>query len=240
MTSSKIPEPSFPRWLARNPTGIPCSEALRRALAGTALAGLCSLAIARARRPALPPAFAARTLGVAALGGALTPFCVTATTYALDRTLLRGDELLGFSGVMRELLHAGELSVLGALGAGLAHSAATRGQGVLLSTGGTALVGTTLYAVRGFGPGLGVGAGLLSGLFGGSSAGSLPHAPLAANCSNPTLHASFQCGAHALPKPAQPLHWLVGEHEAHIARACRTAPVDHRRRRDAAPLEQAS
>lgn len=67
----------------------------------------------------------------------------------------------------RELLHAGELSFLGALGAGLSQAAATPGRGLLAASLGTALIGATLYGVRGFGPGLGAGAGLLSGLVGG-------------------------------------------------------------------------
>jgi hypothetical protein len=87
-------------------------------------------------------------------------------TYQLDRSLLGRDELLGYSGVMRELFHAGELSFLTALGAGLGRSAASRAGGVVVGTIGTGAIGAAVYGVRGLGPGLGAEAGLLSGLVG--------------------------------------------------------------------------
>lgn len=169
-------EPPFAEWLARNPTGIPRASGAARALLGTLLAGLLSLAVARRLRPSAPLAgLLARSLAAAAVGGALSPVGVAALTYYLDRRLPRRDELLGYSGVMRELLHAGELSALGALGAGLGHSAGAAG-----GIAGTAVVGGLLYGLRGFGPGLGVGAGLLSGLFGALLAAGMRAAPAAA------------------------------------------------------------
>jgi hypothetical protein len=165
----EFPEPPVLQWLVRNPTGIPRRTALLRALAGTTLAGLLSFALARWRRPSVgATTLAAETFGATALGGAVTPFAVTLTTYALDRGLPGRDELLGYSGVMRELLHAGELSFLGALGAGLSRSTRTTGGGLMLGAFGTGLLGALLYAVRGLGPGLGAGAGLLSGVIGGA------------------------------------------------------------------------
>lgn len=77
--SSRRPEPSFLQWLVRNPTGIPRSEALLRALAGTGSAGLLSFVIVCSRRAA-PTPHATRTFGAAAAGGALAPLCVTAAT----------------------------------------------------------------------------------------------------------------------------------------------------------------
>jgi hypothetical protein len=108
------------------------------------------------------------------VGAAAGPLCVTALTYHLDRALLRRDELLGYSGVMRELFHAGVseagaqrlLSFLTALGAGLGRSAASRAGGVVVGTIGTGAIGAAVYVARGLGPGLGAGAGLLSGLVG--------------------------------------------------------------------------
>lgn len=160
-------EPAFLEWLARNPTGIRRSTALGRALVGTGLAGLLSAAVLRRTRPSASGVPIGETLGAAALGGVAAPLVVTAATYYLDRSVLWQEGLLGYSGVMRELLHAGELSFLGALGAGLARSVTGRGRGAAVSTLGTGVTGALLYAARGFGPGLGFGAGLLSGLVGG-------------------------------------------------------------------------
>jgi hypothetical protein len=160
-------EPAFLEWLAHNPTGIRRSAALGRAVVGTGLAGLLSAAALRRTCPSAPAARIGELVGAVVVGGVAAPLVVTAATYYLDRSLLRQEELLGYSGVMRELLHAGELSFLGALGAGLAQSVEGGGRGTAVSTLGTGVTGALLYAVRGFGPGLGAGAGLLSGLVGG-------------------------------------------------------------------------
>lgn len=159
-------EPTFMVWLARNPTGIPRASGAARAVLGTLLTGLVSVVVGRHLRPEVPLAtLLVEHLAASAIGGMLSPLGVTALTYYLDRQLPRRDTLLGYSGVMRELLHAGELSALGALGAGLARSA-DRAPGTVASVVGTGALSGLLYGLRGFGPGLGVGAGLLSGLFG--------------------------------------------------------------------------
>jgi len=165
--------PEFVAWLARNTTGVSRASGAARALMGTLFAGLLSTAVARRLRPSAPfAALLAETMPAAAVGGAVSPLGVAALTYYLDRRVPRSDELLGYSGVMRELLHAGELSALGALGAGLGRGVGGGARGALLSVVGTAVVGGLLYAARGLGPGLGAGAGLLSGLFGGLLAGA--------------------------------------------------------------------
>lgn len=168
MDSPLPPEqPTFLAWLARNPTDIPHPIALSRALLGSLLAGLVSVTVARRARRAAPTAALVReTLGAVLVGGTAGPLCVTAATYHLDRALLRRDALLGYSGVMRELFHAGELSFLTALGAGLGRSVAGPVGGVVVGTIGTGAIGAAVYTARGLGPGLGAEAGLLSGLVG--------------------------------------------------------------------------
>jgi hypothetical protein len=95
------------------------------------------------------------------------PLFVTLATYELDRSLEWRDDLLGYSGVMRELFHAGELSLLGALGAGVAQASGGGARGLLLGPIGTSALGALLYGARRLGPGVGAGAGLLSGVAGG-------------------------------------------------------------------------
>lgn len=162
------PQPSFLTWLAHNQTGIAPRVALGRTLAGMVLGGLVSLVVTRLRSRTRTDARMLPMLGGVIGGSVLGPLAVVFITYKMDRRWFAGDSLLGFSGVMRELFHAGELSALGALGGGLGSSSSGFAQGLLTGAIGTSVLGGVLYYLRGFGAGVGIGAGLLSGAVSGT------------------------------------------------------------------------
>jgi hypothetical protein len=102
--------------------------------------------------------------------GALGPVLVARV---LDWAAHWSDPLLGYSGLVRMLLHAGELSFLGALGGGLGGGAGGTLAG--LATGAVAggLIGAVLYRVRGLGTSLGLSVGIIAGAIGGSIGGAI-------------------------------------------------------------------
>jgi hypothetical protein len=85
------------------------------------------------------------------------------------------DPLLGYSGLVRMLFHAGELSFLGALGGGIGGGVAGTLGG--LATGALAggVIGAVLYRVRGLGTVLGLTVGVVAGAIGGSIGGTVGH-----------------------------------------------------------------
>lgn len=164
-------QPSFFTWLAHNPTGVAPRVALGRTLAGMLLGGLVSLATTRLRPRTSTPVRMLPMIGGVIGGSVFGPLAVVFITYRLDRRWFTGDSLLGFSGVMRELFHAGELSALGALGGGLGASSGGFSRGLLTGAVGTSFLGGVLYRFREFGTGVGIGAGLLSGAVSGAVGG---------------------------------------------------------------------
>jgi hypothetical protein len=79
--------------------------------------------------------------------------------------------LLGFSGVVRMLLHAGELSLLGALGGGVGGGIGGVFVGLVSGTLAGGLLGGLLYRVRGLGTALGLTMGVIAGGIGGAIGG---------------------------------------------------------------------
>jgi hypothetical protein len=129
------------------------SGVLLRAIGDHAWRGLWTTML-----PVLAAVLAGATLGA---GGVLL------LTQLLDRWRPWGDPLLGFSGMMRLLWHAGELSLLGAVSAGIGSGVG----GLLGSTIGGAAAGLVLggavYRLRGLGTALGAEAGAVAGAIGG-------------------------------------------------------------------------
>jgi len=111
--------PSLITWLATNTSGVPRAQA-RRVVALGLMLGLF-LGLLTSMLAGGP--FTARAFGV--VGGAtLGALGAVLAARLLDWAAHWSDPLLGFSGVVRMLLHAGELSVLGALGGGIGAASA--------------------------------------------------------------------------------------------------------------------
>lgn len=164
-------DPTFVAWLRKNPTGIPRRHAVRVAAAG-AILGLLGGVVASVldgtwhmlSRWALGLSIAGGVLGGATLGAV----AVVLLARLLDTRLWPGDSSIGYSGVIRMLLHAGELSFLGGISGGIGGGlggflAGMIGGGLI---GGA--IGAILYRVRGLGPGLGMPVGVVTGAVGGA------------------------------------------------------------------------
>jgi hypothetical protein len=85
----------------------------------------------------------------------------------IDRAARWSDPLLGYSGILRMLLHAGELSFLGALRGGIGGGIGGVIGGLLSGALAGSLLGGLLYRVRGLGTALGLTVGLLASAIGG-------------------------------------------------------------------------
>src|SRR5215208_4893265 len=104
---------AFLAWLAQNPTGIPQRQALWRAALGGVL-GLLG-GIVTSGLLGLWPVRQLSALGLSIVSGvvsgaSLGALGVVLLAYVIDRWLLASEDLIGYSGVIRMLLHAGELS----------------------------------------------------------------------------------------------------------------------------------
>jgi hypothetical protein len=133
---------AFLAWLAQNPTGIPQRQALLRAVLGAA-SGLLSGSVTSwlfglwSIRPLWAIGLG---IGSGILSGAtLGALGVVLVAYAIDRWVLASEHLIGYSGVIRMLLHAGELSGLGALAGGIGGGAGGLVAGVLVGLFGGSL-----------------------------------------------------------------------------------------------------
>ena len=169
-------QPTFVRWLRHNPSGIPRRHAVRVVLAG-GLLGLLGGVIASMLagtwstmpRWALGLGICSGVVGGATIGA----LGVVVLARLVDRWLWSSDPSLGYADLMRLLLHAGELSFLGAVAGGSGGGVS----GLLAGLGWGALVGSStgalLYAVRGLGLGLGATIGALAGAVGGAIGGLL-------------------------------------------------------------------
>jgi hypothetical protein len=112
----------------------------------------------------------AQAFGVLAgdLGGAtLGALGVVLAARLLDWAARWSDPLLGFSGVVRMLLHAGELSLLGALGGGIGGGISGAFGGLVSGALAGGVIGGVLYRLRGLGTTLGLTVGLIAGAIGG-------------------------------------------------------------------------
>jgi hypothetical protein len=174
--SSRPPSahPSLLAWLATNTSGVPRAQA-RRVVAfglilGLLLGLLASLLVGRA--------FETRIFGIASgvLGGAtLGALGAVLAARLLDWAVRWSDPLLGYSGLVRMLLHAGELSLLGALGGGIGGGVGGVFGGLVSGALTASLIGAGLYRLRGLGMVLGFTSGLIAGAIGGLIGGAIGH-----------------------------------------------------------------
>jgi len=156
--------------LAYNPSGVPRRQALLRALAGLAL-GVLGGTLTGRRHPGGMHVRGA--VGGACAGATAGAIGVMQLSTVMDRQLRAEDRLIGYSGAMRMLLHAGELSLLGAIGGGIGGSAGGLRAGMLRGALAGGLSGALLYQLRGLGTPLGLTAGTFSGAIGGAIGGWL-------------------------------------------------------------------
>ncbi len=167
----------FRAWLASNPSGVPRRHAFRRALIGVGLgitSGLLMSAFGAARTiPAHVP-WLELVLGSIA-GAVFGPLGVFLVSRLLDLSVPGDDHLVGYSGLIRMLLHAGELSFLGALAGGIGGGVGATISGLASGALVTSLVAGLLYRVRGLGMVLGIILGVIIGAIGGAVGGSLHH-----------------------------------------------------------------
>jgi hypothetical protein len=173
------PQPAFPAflaWLAHNPTGIPQRQALRLAAIGGVLGLLGGIVTSWLLGfwPIRPLWALGLGIGSGILSGAtLGALGMVLLAYAIDRWVLAGEHLIGYSSVIRMLLHAGELSFLGALGGGLGGGIRGAVAGLLTGMLGGSLAGGLIYRIRGLGWSLGLTVGLVTGAIGGALGGAI-------------------------------------------------------------------
>ena len=167
---------AFLAWLVHNPTGIPPRQALWRVAFGSVLGLLGGLATS-----GLVGLWSVRSLWALGLGvlsgvvsgATLGALGVLVLAYTIDRRVLAGEQLIGYSGVIRMLLHAGELSGLGALAGGIGGGAGGIVAGLLTGVVGGGLVGGLIYRLRGLGGFLGLTVGMVTGAIGGAIGGAV-------------------------------------------------------------------
>jgi hypothetical protein len=157
--------------LTRNPSGVPRPIALRLTLFGVGLgiaAGLIihNLAGSESTQSLGELMFATLTGSVG--GAVLGPLGLLLLAHALNRTVRADDYLVGYSGLIRMLLHAGELSFLGALAGGIGGGSAGMLNALLNAVLVTTMVAASLYWIRGLGLGLGLTLGMLMGTISGA------------------------------------------------------------------------
>jgi hypothetical protein len=158
--------PSLVTWLATNTSGVSRAQA-RRVIAGGLLLGLL-LGLFAGVLVGTP--LWVRMLGVVSglLGGAtLGALGAVLVARLLDWAARWNDPLLGYSGLVRMLLHAGELSLLGAVGGGLGGGIGGAASGLVCGAIAGGVVGGLLYRLRRLGTVLGLAAGLIAGAIGG-------------------------------------------------------------------------
>jgi hypothetical protein len=168
--------PAFVAWLSHNPTGIPRRQALWRAAFGVLLGLLSGWLVSEVVGFGQARPVGALSLGIASgviCGASIGALGVVVLARAVDRFVLTDDSLIGYSGVIRMLLHAGELSALGALSGGLGGGAAGMLAGLGIGAIGGGILGGLIYQVRGLGPALGLTVGLVTGAIGGAVGGAV-------------------------------------------------------------------
>lgn len=163
-------------WLPANPSGVPRRQALLRALIGVGLGiGIGSILWAlNARDPTGLTGTSGLHLVLSSISGAIAgPLGVVVVARLLDRTIRAEDQLIGYSGLIRMLLHAGELSFLGALAGGVGGGAGQIGTGLGYAMFITGLVGGVRYRLWGLGLILGLTLGLIIGAISGAVGSSI-------------------------------------------------------------------
>jgi hypothetical protein len=166
---------AFLAWLAHNPTGIPQRQALWRAAFGGVLGLLGGIVTSGLMGFWSVQHLWALGLGVISgvvSGATLGALGMVLLAYALDRWVLASEHLIGYSATIRMLLHAGELSDLGALAGGIGGGASGIVAGLLTGMVGGGLAGGLLYRVRSLGWFLGLTVGVVTGAIGGAFGGS--------------------------------------------------------------------
>ena len=169
-------QPTFVAWLTHNPTGIPRRQALWRVAFGILLGLISGWLISEVIGLGHTRPLWAVGLGIASgvIGGAsLGALGVVVLARAMDRFILTNDSLIGYSGVIRMLLHAGELSALGALSGGMGGGAAGMLAGLAIGALGGGVSGGLIYQLRGLGVVLGITVGVVAGAIGGAVGGAL-------------------------------------------------------------------
>ena len=164
-------EPSFVAWLAHNPTGIPRRQALSRVAFGMVLGLLVGWLVSELLGFGRGRPLWALGLGITSwviCGATIGALGVVVLARAMDRFVLSDDPLVGYSGVIRMLLHAGELSALGALSGGIGGGAVGLFAGLGIGAIGGAVSGGLIYQVRGLGVVLGLTTGIVMGAIGGA------------------------------------------------------------------------
>jgi hypothetical protein len=113
-------------------------------------------------------------VGAGVLGGStLGALGAVLVARLLDWAARWRDPLLGYSGLVRMLLHAGELSLLGAVGGGIGGGVGGVARGLLGGMIAGGMLGALLYRVRGLGTMLGLTVGLIAGAIGGLLGGAI-------------------------------------------------------------------
>jgi hypothetical protein len=169
-------QPTFVAWLTHNPTGIPRREALGRVIFGILLSLLGGWLVSQVVGFGHTRPLWATSLGIvsgAISGASIGALGVVLLARAMDRFVLTSDSLIGYSGVIRMLLHAGELSALGALSGGIGGGAASMLAGLAFGAIGGSILGGLIYQLRGLGVILGITVGLVAGAIGGVLGGAI-------------------------------------------------------------------
>jgi hypothetical protein len=164
--------PSFLAWLTYNASGIPRRHALRVVASGVVLGVLVGVVAGGLARAWQTTTLGSLVLGAGsgAIGGATVgALAVVLAAGLLDWALPSSDRLVGYSGLVRMLLQAGELSFLGGIGGGIGGASG----GVLIGALMGSLIGSLLYRVRGLGTLLGLVIGALMGALGGAIGGAI-------------------------------------------------------------------
>ena len=109
-------------------------------------------------------------LGIASgaiCGASIGALGVVVLARAMDLFVLTSDPLMGYSGVIRMLLHAGELSALGAFSGGIGGGAEGMLAGLGIGAIGGGIIGGLIYQIRGLGMILSFSVGVVTGAIGG-------------------------------------------------------------------------
>ena len=166
----------FTMWFAYNPSGVPRRQAIRIALAGVGLGvvgGLFAYEVAGRGDTESLWRHGLSMVAASMSGAIIAPLGVLLLARLLDRVISGDDHLIGYSGLMRMLLHAGELSFLGALGSGIGAGVGGVRMGLLSGMLVAALLGAVLYRGRGLGLVVGLTVGVLTGAISGAIGGMI-------------------------------------------------------------------
>ena len=170
---------SRPRFTVRrssNPSGVPRRQIFTVVALGIVLGSLGGIVASNVTGTWGLVPWWVLVLGIASgtLGGAtIGALGVVMVGRVLDRRFRGGDQLVGYSGVIRMLLYAGELSFLGAIAGGIGGGIGGTIAGLLGGALSGSILGGIIYRVRGLGMVLGVIIGIVTGGIGGAIGGTV-------------------------------------------------------------------